>query len=346
MKLAWHLISLPAHSGRRSPWRSMLRRTRQWCAAAVMAAAAITPVHAQPEAVFGRQRFVEYLPGNAPVILTAPHGGLLEPSEMPDRTTAACGRRVTTVHDRHTADLARVMQARFAAAHGIWPHVVIMHLHRRKVDANRPEDEATCGHPQAREALEDWHAFIDTAKTEVIRRHGRGWLIDLHGHGHPTDWLELGYLLTAEELEDDDAALNQAAALQGKSSIGALARAHSGRYADILRGPQSLGALYARHGIAAVPSPQYPAPGGRPYFTGGHNTLRHTCGAEAWALSLPPKAPADAAICGVQIESHFRGVRDTPASWERFGDITARVLEEFLRVHWGLQLRPESAARP
>ena len=41
-------------------------------------------------------------------------------------------------------------------------------------------------------------------------------------------------------------------------------------------------------------------------------------------------------ICGVQIEAHFVGVRDTPANRDRFGDVTATVLANYLGTHWAI----------
>ena len=34
----------------------------------------------------------------------------------------------------------------------------------------------------------------------------------------------------------------------------------------------------------------------------------------------------------------MEGVRDTPANRDRFGDVTAIVLEQYLATHWGLSL--------
>ena len=339
-------------------WGLVLRRvglavTLAWAGAASMQAntAKAQPATAEPatpvppstptplgafepgRAVFGPSGQVEYIPGTAPVIVTAPHGGLRMPDTLPDRSASVCGMRVTTVHDTHTADLARAIQARYAAAHGSLPHVVIMHLHRRKIDANRPEPEATCGHPLAQAALQDWHALIEAAKAAVVQRHGRGLLIDVHGHGRPRARLELGYLVTAEALDQADGPLDAAADVELQSSIAQLSVQSPLSFSELLRGPRSLGALYEAQGVSAIPSPAHPSPQGQPYFTGGYNTLRHGCGRGAAPV------PAPGLICAVQIETHFRGVRDTPQNWERFGDITAQVLAEFLRTHWGLPAR-------
>ena len=38
------------------------------------------------QSYYGRNNYIEYIAGNAPLILTAPHGGRLTPPEIPDRT--------------------------------------------------------------------------------------------------------------------------------------------------------------------------------------------------------------------------------------------------------------------
>ncbi len=293
------------------------------------------PTYVAGQPVFGRNSYVEYVPGNAPVIITAPHGGALLPASIPERTASACGGSATIVQDVNTADLARQMQARFQAAHGTIPHLVIMHLHRRKVDANRTAPEAACGNAEAGAAMEDWHDFIDAAKAAVLRSHGKGWYIDLHGHGHALPRLELGYLLADADLNRPDAQLDAAPGYEQQSSIRTLSQASPLSFSALLRGPQSLGTLYADRGIAAIPSRVDPAPNGTDYFNGGDNTVRHACGSGATALG----GATGGGICGVQIEAHFAGVRDTPASRERFGDVTAAVLEVYLRTHWGLSVK-------
>ena len=35
---------------------------------------------------YGREEYIEYHPGNIPIILSVPHGGWLIPDEIPDRT--------------------------------------------------------------------------------------------------------------------------------------------------------------------------------------------------------------------------------------------------------------------
>lgn len=286
------------------------------------------------QAYFGRNGYVEYVAGDAPVILTAPHGGNLTPSEIPDRTASRCGGSATTTTDLNTIALARAMQARYHARFGRYPHVVVMHLARLKLDANRLDPEAACGDPEAQTALAEWHDFIDAARGAVLQASGRGWYMDMHGHGHSIQRLELGYLLTGAQLDLTDAQLDANAAYEDTASVRTMSEASPASFAALLRGPTSLGTLYASNGFPSIPSSSDPRPGGTSYFTGGDNTRRHACGAEATPLG----GVTGGDICGVQIEANYTGVRDNATNRDRFGDATAIVLEQYLAAHWGLQL--------
>lgn len=282
----------------------------------------------------GRNGYIEYVAGNAPVIYTAPHGGDLTPAEILDRTASRCGGSATTSADLNTADLVRAMQQRHFARFGTYPHIVINRLARRKLDANRTPQEAACGDAAAAIALTEWHAFIDIAKRAVLDGSGRGWYMDMHGHGHVTQRLEIGYLLTSAQLDLSDAALDANRAFQDTASMRTISEGAPISFSALLRGPTSLGTLYAGNGFPSVPSATDIRPGAADYFTGGDNTRRHACGAEASAFG----GMTAGNICGVQIEANFTGVRDTPANRERFADVTATVLQQYLTTHWGLSL--------
>lgn len=286
------------------------------------------------QSYYGRNGYIEYIAGNAPVIYTAPHGGSLAPDEIPDRTAGACGGSATTATDLNTADLVVAMQQRHRVRFGTYPHIIINRLARRKLDANRLPLEAACGDPEAGIALEEWHAFIDVAKRAVLRTTGRGWYMDMHGHGHSIQRLELGYLLTASQLDRPDATLDDVGAYQDTASIRTISEWSPLSFSALLRGPASLGTLYANNGFPAVPSAPDPSPGSDPYFTGGDNTRRHTCGAEATLYG----GTTGGMICGVQVEANFSGVRDNAVNRDRFADATATVLREYLATHWGIDL--------
>lgn len=265
--------------------------------------------------------YVEFVPGDAPLVIIAPHGGTLSPGGLPDRMCAGC---VTTA-DLNTQELARAITDAFLRRTGKRPHLVINRLHRRKLDANRDMAEATGGTSSLESSWRWLHAAVDSARDHVVKRSGRGLVIDLHGHGHVVPRLELGYLLGDFDLRLSDAQLSSTNAMT-RTSVTRLSndtRSTADRGVALLRGPQSLGTLLAAAGYPSVPSSGDPAPkSGEEYFEGGYNTQRHG--------SLTG-GPLDA----VQIECHLAGVRDTEANRARFADALVAVLVPWLATHYG-----------
>jgi hypothetical protein len=268
---------------------------------------------------FGRGEYIEYSAGELPIIITAPHGGILEPAEIPDRTYGE------TVRDVATEELAREIAAALEALAGARPHLIINRLRRTKLDANREIVEAAQGSRQAQRAWYEFHSFADAAKHAAVTAHGRGFYIDLHGHGHAVQRLELGYLLTGAELRLSDAMLDDPV-YENRSSVRTLSEQSAATFVEVLRGPASLGSLLAAGGIPAVPSESQPAPAvGDPYFSGGYNTERHG-------------SSGGGEISGVQIEAHFSGIRDTPANRRAFASALASVLESYLAAHAAIDI--------
>ena len=259
---------------------------------------------------FGTSQFVEYDAGELPIVISVPHGGTLVPAAIPDRTG-------TTVTDLNTIELGRAIAQAFAARSGRSPHVVFSLLRRTKLDANREVGDAAQGNAQATRAWTEYHDFIGLATEEVVRRSGRGLYIDLHGHGHDIQRLELGYLLSAATLARTDADLDASGVAAQSSLRRAFPFAHVS-FSELLRGPTSLGGLIAR---AAVPSPTAASPGADPYFEGGYSTERHT-----------------AVLPGLQIECNFSGVRDTAANRTAFAADLVAAVAAFLSTHLNLTI--------
>jgi hypothetical protein len=267
--------------------------------------------------------WVEYTPGDAPVIIVAPHGGLLRPPLLPDRACSGC----VFVNDLNTQELARTIVEVFQRRGRSRPHLVVNLLHRQKFDANRELTEASGGDVTLTPSWRALHAFIDTAKATIGRSQRRGLLIDLHGHSHDIARLEWGYLLGSSTLRGTDAALASSNAVRS-SSIARLAvdRRSGDEPIALLRGAPSLGALLAARGFRGVPSPDEPAPRiGEPYFDGGYNTERHG--------SVNGQSVVDA----VQLECHLTGVRDTAANRQRFAEQLVDALLVYLDRQYGWQ---------
>ncbi len=270
------------------------------------------------EVYFGTQQYIEYQAGDLPIILVAPHGGGLTPASIPDRTSGV------TTRDRNTQEVARAFAATLFDRTGHRPHIVINRLHRIKLDANREIGEAAQGNAAAETAWREFHEFIEAAKDAVVDGFGRGLYIDLHGHGHDIQRLELGYLLSAADLERSDALLDDANLVE-KSSIRALVGQASAGFVELVRGAASMGGLLEPLGYPTVPSPTQPDPGGEPYFMGGYNTARHG-------------SRDGGTISAMQIEMYFVGARDTEASRAAFAAALAEALEVYMATHFQVDL--------
>lgn len=267
------------------------------------------------------QGYVEFIPGDAPIVIIAPHGGTSTPTALPDRSCAGC---VTTM-DLNTQELARAIADAVQQRLRVRPHLIINRLHRRKFDANRDLAEATGGTAALTPTWSWFHAAIDSSKARVTGKFTRGLVIDLHGHGHAVQRLELGYLLTDSELRQTDGALS-ASNTMARTSIRTLAgdtRSLADRGIPMLRGANSFGTLLATAGFPAVPSAQDPAPKtNEEYFDGGYNTQRHG-------------SVNGGSLDAVQIECNFTGVRDTESSRAAFASAVAVALGRYFEVHYG-----------
>ena len=272
---------------------------------------------------FGRNQYVEYIAGSLPFVLSAPHGGRDKPDELPDREQG------TFAFDTNTQELARAIDDACVARTGQHPHVVICRVTRRKVDCNREIVEGAAGNPLTERTWKDFQGFIRTAQKAVVAKHGKGFYIDLHGHGHADARLELGYAHDRDELGLPDAELARPEFIK-KGTLRCFALENPSAYPALLHGPQSFGALMEKAGFPSTPSLGKPVPG-EPYFNGGYNVRTHTAPGTGFA--------------GLQIESHSKGVRDTDASRRKFAAALVDQLATYLEAQMGLKLPLKPKAR-
>lgn len=279
-------------------------------------------VYKPGEAYFGGDNHIEYLAGDLPFILSAPHGGRDKPDGIPDRPEG------TFAFDVGTQELARAIRAEMHRQTGRYPHIIICRISRRKIDCNREIVEACAGNKEAEAIWHDWHRFIGAAREQVTRDFGRGLYIDLHGHGHTVAQLEMGYLHSPEDYAVSDQQLNGSQYLAASSLQGLIAL-NRRPYAELVRGDFALGTLLADRGFPATPSKQRPQPTA-PYFRGGYNTVRY--GREGGP------------IAGLQIETNSKGVRDNDASRAKFAQALTDSLEIFFEAQLGVKLAAKQEA--
>lgn len=270
---------------------------------------------------FDSTGYVEYIPGNLPVVISVPHGGYEEPDFIPDRDC----ENFTCVRDSYTQELGRSIGESFYEQTGCYPHIIINLLHRKKFDANREIIEAADGNPIVEQAWYGYHAFIDSAKVQITQDYERGLFLDLHGHGHDIQRIELGYRIWKSELQLSDNELDDDFYIQ-KNSIKTLVgdNLQSLTHSALLRGENSFGTLLENKGIPTVPSMQDPAPLPEDsYFTGGYNTREHG--------SLN-----GGSIDGIQIECH-QSIRFDADIREVFADSLAKTINEYIDLHYNSQ---------
>jgi N-formylglutamate amidohydrolase len=284
---------------------------------AVLVSVAVSAADLKPgESVFGGKRYVEYIPGNLPLVVCSPHGGRLTPPEIPDRASGVVQM------DANTQELARAFAAAVHSRTGHHMHLIISNLHRAKLDPNREIEEAAQGSPVAQKAWSEYHGFIAQACAATVKQYGVAFFIDLHGQSHPDVRVELGYQHSAKDLAMSDEELNNPSSL-AKSSIALIAARSKEPYAALLRGPQSFGALLEKKGFLAAPSPRMPSPQ-EPFFTGGY-TVRRYCVAKDH-------------VTGFQVETYKPNLRDTKENRQKFAEALVDVIGEYLPARLGIGL--------
>lgn len=266
------------------------------------------------------EQLIEVRSGALPIILTVPHGGALKPDNLLARRYGVTGT------DSNTIPLSEAIIAELQARHGGKPHVIISHLHRSKLDPNREIKEAAQGDPTAEAA---WHRFHNSAQKAcdtVMKNHGSGLLLDIHGHRHVDQRVELGYLVRGDQLRATDAALNADTALIASTSIRDLDRRSPVTFVELLRGPHSLGSLLEARGFRSVPSPDKPRPGiMASYFSGAYDVAAHG-------------SRDGGSVSAIQIECPWNGIRDKPENQRRFARALVDALAVYFETHFGRAL--------
>ncbi len=276
------------------------------------------------QVIYGLNQYTEYHVGNLPIVISVPHGGSVTPDSIPDRTCNS----PTLVTDANTIALAKQIDSSLFQLSGCHPHLIFCNLKRTKIDCNREIVEGACGNMEAENAWTEFQHFIDTAQSIAQSQFpGKVFYIDVHGHGHTLQQLELGYLYTSTELGFTDSVLNSIPYI-GYGSIQELVASNVNSYsnAELLRGNFALGTLLSQAGYPSVPSLQTPFPGANPYFDGGYNTSMHTCFTSGNTVN------------GLQMECNYSNVRDNYLNRKKFGDSLASVFRQFYSIHENLDI--------
>lgn len=206
---------------------------------------------ARPETISVPNDLLTVQEGQIPIILSAPHGGLLpipgaEPRKGEGLQPGPSGYQ--TVRDVNTDRLALALSAAIEAKMGQKPYLVVAKFARKYADVNRP---STIGYesPAAKPVYEAYHQTLTRFCREVQQKWGRGLVLDIHGQGVSRDTIFRG-------------------TGNGKS-LSLLVE----RYGVKARnGPESFAGLLTARGCKIIPMNDSPEHSG---FTGGYITLTY-----------------------------------------------------------------------
>ena len=139
--------------------------------------------------------YIIFRKGNIPLLLVAPHGGDLKPQWIENRD---CEGAVIT-QDQYTLGIALQIENELRKR-AYQPYIVYAKIHRVKVDLNRSLETSYCEDDNSNDLWREFHQQIESYRNEIVQKYNRGLMIDIHGHGHPNQRIELGYLLSSEQL--------------------------------------------------------------------------------------------------------------------------------------------------
>ena len=268
----------------------MLRPRPTAAVAALFAAAAVALAQGPPAPP--ESPFVSVRKGNMPVVISAPHGGMLDLPGVPPRRGVGLPTGPNgfyTGRDPGTEELAAMIAVEVFLKTGKRPYLVAAKFHRRFVDANRPPDIAYES-PKARPTYDAYHDTLAAFCKEVQKKHGRGLLLDVHNQASFPDSVVRG-------------------TRDGKTV--ALLRQRFGEKAHT--GPDSLFGLLKKAGFKTHPAKLDGKE--HPDFNGGHIVKTYGAGDYGldavqlefgWMLTTPASAPDTAAKVAAVIDQFHK----------------------------------------
>ena len=263
------------------------------------------------------QGYISYRVGNMPIIITVPHDGTLAPSTFPDRTGSSA-------RAENTRKVAEQFAYFFNAnSNGLYPHIIYNNISRSKLDPDLNQMDGAQGNSYANLSYGTYHSFLQTAIDSVEAYFDAGILLNLVEHNHSNQKVELGYLLSASDLDLTNLQLNSYSA---QSSVSQIAGISTSSFAEVIRGYNSLGTLIVgrsytsndvTYSFEAVPTLDNPTIGSTDYSSGGYTIAQYGCS-------------NGGKINGIDVASPFAGFRDNANAYRAL----AVILEESVKIFY------------
>ena len=263
------------------------------------------------------QGYISYRVGNMPIIITVPHDGTLAPSTFPDRTGSS--KRA-----ENTRKVAEQFAYFFNAnSNGLYPHIIYNNISRSKLDPDLNQMDGAQGNSYANLSYGTYHSFLQTAIDSVEAYFDAGILLNLVEHNHSNQKVELGYLLSASDLDLTNLQLNSYSA---QSSVSQIADISTSSFAEVIRGYNSLGTLIVgrsytsndvTYSFEAVPTLDNPTIGSNDYSSGGYTIAQYG-------------SSNGGKINGIDVATPFAGFRDNANAYRAL----AVILEESVKIFY------------
>ena len=263
------------------------------------------------------QGYISYRVGNVPIIITVPHDGTLAPSTFPDRTGSS-------ERAENTRKVAEQFAYFFNAnSNGLYPHIIYNNISRSKLDPDLNQMDGAQGNSYANLSYGTYHSFLQTAIDSVEAYFDAGILLNLVEHNHSNQKVELGYLLSASDLDLTNLQLNSYSA---QSSVSQIADISTSSFAEVIRGYNSLGTLIVgrsytsndvTYSFEAVPTLDNPTIGSTDYSSGGYTIAQYG-------------SSNGGKINGIDVATPFAGFRDNANAYRAL----AVILEESVKIFY------------
>lgn len=138
-----------------------------------------------------KSKYLVYKSGNSPIILSAPHGGGIKPTDIPYRMYG--NRSGDSYTRRLIIEILNVVMTK--------PYYIYSDIHRSRVDLNRDIIEAAQGNKKAENIWNDWNNILGYFTSSIARKHKKGLYIDIHSH-KKSNKFEIGYGISAKDYLD------------------------------------------------------------------------------------------------------------------------------------------------
>ncbi len=149
--------------------------------------------------------FIEYEEGNIPLIISVPHGGLLECNSLPERKTGVLGIDKGTIEfsKNFIAQINQKFKEEILEDKN--PYYIFSLVRRSKIDLNRAVNEAYNQKSLiAREIYNHYHSKIKQWIFNNLKRYNHSLLIDIHGFekdNRPPGFRDVDVILGTNNLE-------------------------------------------------------------------------------------------------------------------------------------------------